>query len=162
MEQIEIERRFILKRLPKYTQTKGTFKVALIKQYYKESELGVIRYRETKDTLENFNVPKYEKIIKTKIEKGINKEQHFDVDQISFFNEIQKPGKTKYIKKTRITVEENNLKFEIDRFEDYNLIILEVELESLKQKITFPYYIEKEIIKEITGEKEFSNYNLSE
>jgi CYTH domain-containing protein len=43
-----------------------------------------------------------------------------------------------------------------------NIIILEVELNDINDIIFFPKYIEKEIIFEVTGIKEFSNKKLAE
>lgn len=38
----------------------------------------------------------------------------------------------------------------------------DVELDDINQPINIPEIIEKEIIVEVTGKKEFSNYSLSE
>jgi len=157
MKKLEIERRFLLKKLPDLTKPHKLF---IIKQYYNKTEGGVIRYRESR---EYANFPnKYEKIIKLKVSKGINNEEDFEIDQLQFFNEIQQIKNLKSIKKHRIVFEENGLKWEVDSFNDLKLIICEVELKSLKQKIQIPEHIQKVLIKEITGEYEFSNYNLAQ
>jgi CYTH domain-containing protein len=43
-----------------------------------------------------------------------------------------------------------------------NIVILEIELEDLNEEIKLPRYIDREIIYEVTGIKEFSNKNLAE
>jgi CYTH domain-containing protein len=43
-----------------------------------------------------------------------------------------------------------------------NIVILEIELQDLEENILLPKYIEKEIIYEVTGIKEFSNKKLAE
>ena len=54
------------------------------------------------------------------------------------------------------------MKFEIDKFINMNLVILEIELKNINQKISFPPFIKKEIILEVTEIKELGNFNLSE
>ena len=42
-----------------------------------------------------------------------------------------------------------------------NIVILEVELNDINEKIEFPKYLEREILYEVTGIKEFSNKRLA-
>lgn len=155
MIQTEIERRFLLKRAP----SKEPINKIYIRQYYDVTENGdVERWRESQDK----NGLVYERIIKRSISSGINTEEHFSVDYISFLNKIQQTKKLKSTSKIRHIYEENGLKFEIDVFVGMDLVICEVELKNIDEEIIFPDFIKNLIIKEVTGEKEFSNYNLSE
>jgi len=150
---VEIERRWILHNLP----YEARHQVALyIEQWYHESEKGVIRYRATTNTDNNDEVL-FEKIIKLPVSKGINTEEHLPIDKDKFYKELS--NDMRYISKTRwVTVAGH--RYEIDVFNDSSLIILEVELNNLDE-IIFPDWLQKEIIAEITGMKEFSNYNLA-
>ena len=56
----------------------------------------------------------------------------------------------------------HNYKLEIDKYDSMNIVILEIELQDLEENILLPKYIEREIIYEVTGIKEFSNKKLSE
>ena len=52
-------------------------------------------------------------------------------------------------------------KFEVDKINGIELLIMEVELADINSEVFFPSEIEREIIYEITGIDEFSNYNLA-
>ena len=66
-----------------------------------------------------------------------------------------------YIIKTRSVYEHGGLKWEVDEYHDMKLVTLEVELDDINQEITIPEIIEDMMIVEITGQKVFSNENLS-
>ena len=64
------------------------------------------------------------------------------------------------IRKNRYCLVENNKYFEIDIYPfAKNTAICEVELLDENEKFTIPNYIK--VIKEVTNDKSFSNYNLS-
>jgi CYTH domain-containing protein len=67
-----------------------------------------------------------------------------------------------YIKKSRTVVKYKGHKLELDKYDGMNIVILEIELEDLNEEIKLPRYIDREIIYEVTGIKEFSNKNLAE
>jgi CYTH domain-containing protein len=97
---------------------------------------------------------------KTNISKGVNMEEETtltldELNAIDLSNSLS-------IKKIRTVVKYKGLKFEIDKYEGINIVILEVELDDLEQKINIPKYIEKEILYEVTGIKEFSNKSLAD
>lgn len=151
---VEIERRWILRNLPNEAMKES---VLSIEQYYDVTDAGVIRYR----SWHNVKTPgevHYEKIIKLPVSKGISTEEHFPVDSDTFHKSLH--NDMRYIAKTRYVLH-CGMKFEIDVFNDFSLIILECELNNLDEKIIFPDWLEKEIIAEITGMKEFSNYNMA-
>lgn len=151
---VEIERRFILRNLPPMARKHGD--VLSIGQFYKESDKGVIRYRVT-GIGSGSNL--YEKIVKLPVSAGVNTEETLPVTKESFQQEVN--SKMRYIAKKRYVVRNDKYKFEFDVFEDVRLVIMEVELENLDEEIVFPDWIQKEIIAEITGMKEFSNYNMA-
>jgi len=97
---------------------------------------------------------------KTNISKGINQEEEVTLT-LSEFNELDLSNSL-HINKTRTVIKYKGHKFEIDKYNGINIIILEVELKDLDEKIYFPKYIEKEILYEVTGIKEFSNKKLAE
>ena len=97
---------------------------------------------------------------KTNISKGINQEEETILSQ-SEFNELDLSNSL-YIKKTRTIVKYKGHKLEIDKYDSMNIVILEIELQDLEENILLPKYIEREIIYEVTGIKEFSNKKLAE
>lgn len=150
---VEIERRWILRNLPNEAMN---YDILEIEQWYDETELGVVRYRSTLNR--KLNYEKYEKIIKIPVSKGINTEQDFPIEKDEFFQVLR--NDMRHIVKTRY-VFYCGIKYEIDVFSEMNLIILEIELDDLTQNISMPEWLEREVIAEITGIKEFSNYNLA-
>ena len=152
---VEIERRFILRNLPPIARKYAT--ALSIVQFYRESDEGVIRYRMTVPE-KGVNIS-YEKIIKLPVSKGINTEQTLPITKESFQQEVN--DSMRYIAKKRFAFQWGKHKFEFDVFEDIKLVILEVELDNLEEDIIFPDSIKREIIAEITGMKEFSNYNMA-
>lgn len=154
--QTEIERRFLLKKAPSLVTPD---QIIFIQQWYKESTAGIVRYRQSKVYKGELT---YEKIIKRNIDKGVNTEEHFNITKENFEEEIADSNLfLPCIRKTRNIYFRNGFKFEVDTFDSLALVICEVELIDIAQQIQFPNFISSLIIKEITGEKEFSNYSLA-
>jgi hypothetical protein len=158
---IEYERRFLLKRVPDLKFAN----ILEIRQYYGFGN----RYRSTttvglfgEDGMPLPEFTRYAKEIKSSIGFGMNSETpEVPMTQKQFFNLI-KPC-DKMIEKTRYVWNNGKLAWEIDRFKDINLIICEVEASSEDElkNITVPPELSKYVIKEITGDKDFSNFNLA-
>jgi CYTH domain-containing protein len=53
------------------------------------------------------------------------------------------------------------LKWEVDTFWTARLVIAEIELPDIKYPIELPDWLQSELIMEVTGMEEFSNYRLS-
>ena len=152
----EIERRFLLKKLPKYINWD---KIYRIQQFYiKDGDLTK-RVREKTDVSVSSNFETSFEYLH-KINKGVGEfvEMHEDIDANKYCE--LKPKAFKTIAKDRFVHIANGLHFEIDRIDGISLVILEVELDDINQEIIFPFMIEEEIITEITGIKELSNFNL--
>lgn len=150
---LEIERRFLLIDAPKNTFNERL----LICQWFKETNEGIFRFRK----VTNFTNQElwFEKIKKVQIEPGVNEETIFEIDRNNFLPYSEEIPLQ--IKKHRYIYHRNGLKFEIDVFQDIKLVILEVELNDKNDEIIFPDFIQELIIKEITDQREFSNYNLA-
>lgn len=147
----EIERRFLLKKFPKI---EGDYIEYRIKQWYTPDGF---RYRFQVNTKTN-DVSIY-KTKKSNISKGVFQEDEEPISLKEFLNLDLSKART--LEKLRTVVEYKGFNFEIDEFKDHDLITLEVELDDINEKIPFPENIKKEIVKELTGLKEFSNFALS-
>jgi CYTH domain-containing protein len=151
---LEIERRFLLKTIP----VLSPIEQKEIIQYYNNSKE---RFRAETNRYEQNMKTTYFKTIKQEISPGVIKESESEIT----FEEWNKAIKScnKYIHKTRIVYNDEYNKFEIDKFHHIALIILEVEFtnEEEMKKFQLPEKWLPYLIKEITGEKEFSNYNLA-
>ena len=148
----EIERKFLLKRFPKLEKINTVYQ---IQQWYHSDGF---RYRYQLE-IPNGDV-KIFKTKKTNISKGVNQEEETILSQ-NEFNELDLNNSLS-VKKIRTVVKYKGHKLEIDKYEGLNIVILEVELEDLNEKIPLPKYIDKEILYEVTGIKEFSNKSLAE
>ena len=148
----EIERKFLLKRFPRLEKINTVFQ---IQQWY-HSDGYRYRYQINGSTGEILIF----KTKKTNISKGVYQEEETmltqeEFDQLDLSNSLS-------IKKSRTVVKYKSHKLEIDKYDGLNIVILEVELSDINEEIKLPKYIDREILYEVTGIKEFSNKNLAE
>lgn len=155
---LEIERKFLLKKVPTFLAK--DVKKYLIHQVYVDIDGQVTRFRMTEDLRSRGNETTYVKCVKKPISTGIFEEIEVKVSQNIFDKMTKKPHR--FIIKERLVYSEGGLKWEIDKYDDISLVTLEVELDDINQEIEIPEKIKKEIICEVTGQKPFSNYSLSE
>ncbi len=144
-QELEIERKWLLKESPKVD-----FDFVIhIEQYYKE----YLRYRkEVNNGVETFICVK-----KEKIQPGINREIWQDCTKDDFY--FNYPRDEKAIKKTRHVLVYEGHNLEIDTFEN-GLVMMEIEVKSLSETIQIPQIIHAQIEKEVTGDPDYSNYQL--
>jgi CYTH domain-containing protein len=156
MQKPEIERRFVLKRIPivKFDH------IYDIRQYYIQDGDLVKRLRYQFDTVWNSDKKStLEYLHKIQTGHGQFIEVLEDVTMDQYHDLIKKAFKR--LTKKRYVHECNGLKFEIDSIDGIELVMLEVELEHIDQPITFPDEIAKQIVGEVTGIKGFSNFALA-
>ena len=146
MEEIEIERKWLLKELPKVL-----FDATIqIEQYYKD----YLRYRrQVQDGVGEF----FYCIKKERLGYGVNRETWQDCTKEDFY--FNYPQDEKPIKKTRHVLEYEGHNLEIDTFEN-GLVMMEIEVKSLSEPIQIPQIIHAQIEKEVTGDPDYSNYQL--
>jgi len=148
----EIERKFLLKRFPKLEKINTVYQIE--QWYYSDG------YRYRKQLEVPTNKLSIIRTKKTNISKGVFQEEEVSLS-LEEFNDLDLSNSIS-VKKVRTVVKYKGLKFEIDKYENMNVVILEVELEDINQPISFPKYLEREILYEVTGIKEFSNRKLAE
>jgi len=144
-EEIEIERKWLLKELPKVEFDQ----VIQIEQYYKDW----LRYRRQHDGIGEF----FFCIKKERLGHGVNRETWQDCTKEDFYHNY--PQDEKPIKKTRHVLEYEGHNLEIDTFEN-GLVMMEIEVKSLSEPIQIPQIIHAQIEREVTGDAEYSNYQL--
>ncbi|MBQ7352171.1 MAG: AAA family ATPase [Clostridia bacterium] len=155
----EIERKFLIK-YPNISSIKNpTLKCVEIIQTYlhSQNENEEIRIRQ-RGADGNYTYTKTIKkaispIKRVEIEKRISKDEYLDLLMNSDTNKKQ-------IRKTRYCMIHNDHYFEIDIYPFWNdKAIMEVELLSEDEIVSFPDEIE--IIKEVTNDNSYKNYNLA-
>jgi len=169
-ENLEIERKFLLKRFPDSELDKkfpldseeNLHKLLIyeIEQYYFKVDGKKLRFRLR--FCENNGITQYFQTEKHVISSGVFEEIESEIG-LQEFLEVFKDNKNKgsVIKKTRYSFEENGLLWEIDKYTNIDIVTLEVELDDINQDIKIPKFLKDMIITELTGKKEFSNHNLS-
>lgn len=155
---LEIERKFLMRRLPKELLSKRKHEVIEIVQYYFYIDGVWQRFRIASDKKST----KYIHTIKKSISPGVYEENEKPIEKSEFL-EIFKNHQKKYrvVRKTRYVIKHKGLKFEIDKYSDLSLVVLEVELPKLSFCFSYPAGLEAEIVYELTGIKQFSNLSLS-
>lgn len=155
--EIETERRFLLKRLPK--DVRWDKRLLISQNYLTDKDVDVIErvrstttgglnrkfYHTTKERLTDMSV--------TEIEREV------EWDEYSVYLERSK----RKILKERNIKKIGKLKWEIDTFNHpIKLIIAEIELPNEEYDLEIPEWLKPYILLEITGMKQFSNSNLAE
>ena len=148
----EIERKFLLKRFPKLEKINTVYQIE--QWYYSDG------YRYRKQLEVPTNKLSIIRTKKTNISKGVFQEEEVELS-LEEFNDLDLSNSIS-VKKTRTVVKYKGFKFEIDKYENMNVVILEVELDDINEPIPFPKYLEREILYEVTGIKEFTNRKLAE
>lgn len=152
----EIERRFLLKRVPIVKWTK----IYDIVQYYiRDSATGVTKRLRVRYDVLHDNERTFEYLHKINLGVGEFMEVHEAFDPKEYKQLKSQAFKT--ISKRRYLYEHNGLKFEIDVIDGINLVLMEVELDNMKQDIVFPDEIKCEVMTEVTGINGLSNFELA-
>ena len=149
-EELEIERKWLLKGVPNLNYNKKYD----IMQFYTPEKF---RYRRTTD-LKTGDI-EYIKIKKIPVGYGRNIEKIYACDMQEFASERMKSKRC--VHKTRHVYEIDSIKFEIDLMHSPNMVMMEVELKDIDSPMEIPQEVERFIIKEVTGDDAFSNYNLA-
>lgn len=168
MEQIEVERKYLVKfddwnqvfNLLNDVLTIKRIEQVYLKPLNKDSFAPRVR-----KTIEGFkNKKTYFDINQKKPAGSIahkEKEKKISENEYKKFLKHKDPSK-RFINKTRIVFKYKNQTFELDIFKDKlsGLAILEIELDHKHEDIQLPPYLK--IIKEISEDDKFNNFNLSD
>jgi CYTH domain-containing protein len=156
---VEIEKKFVIKT-PDISEISrhSDYTVSEIEQIYLESPNGItrrIRSRRFSDKTI------YTETVKVRIDKMSASETECEISEERFLSLKERIAKgTVAILKSRHTFSYLGHVFEIDVYPAWkNTCIMEVEMESREEKISFPPFIE--IVADVTGEKRYSNASMS-
>jgi CHAD domain-containing protein/CYTH domain-containing protein len=151
-EHREIERKFLLKRLPE--RARGA-RVKEIWQGWIPGERLQERLRrvEQDGRLEFFRT--------VKLGRGIERIEIEEQAAPSLFQRMWPLTEGRRVLKRRYLVENDGRTWELDEFLDRPLFLAEVELPSADARVSIPRWLATEIEREVTGEDEFVNVNLA-
>ena len=156
---IEIERKYIIKKpcQEKLSEIDGYTKSEIL-QIYLASPAGLthrIRMRKCADAVT------YTETVKRRIDRISAYEDEHEITE-ERFRELEKRQRkgTRAVHKIRYTFRYNGKNFEIDEYPRWRkTCLMEIELDSREEEIDIPPYIE--VIKEVTGNKSYSNASMS-
>ena len=154
-KKLEIERKFLLRRLPE-TRYSNVFHIT---QYYLKDNS---RIRESRNEI---NKPsgaadvKYYLTRKKKLAQGVYEEDERKISEEKF-NKLSKNAISK-ISKSRHILKSGKLKWEIDRFNNIELVTAEIELKDLYAGFKMPKSVAQELIMDVTEFPQFTNKALS-
>jgi CYTH domain-containing protein len=178
----EIERRFLLKKLPFPTKSFPLSEIQNINQYYYlvdnvwnrirkiESSISGNKYLHTiksyKDGItyetEKYFSPDEFRNLMLEINSGKFESKHLDKTRYIYTtSQIGDFTETDFGENISGKTNLRNIKWEIDVF-NFHLVIAEAEIPDFSFNLEIPDFIEKQLIYEITSIKEFSNRSLAE
>lgn len=150
----EIERKYLLKRMPAIRRLEGV-EVLEIEQGYIPGERLAERVRRTKRGGE----VKYYRTVK--LGKGISRTEVEEETTERIFRKLWPLTKGKRVRKRRYKVRDGGFTWEVDRFRDRRLVLCEVELPTEDTVAEPPPWLRREIVRDVTDEGEFTNINLA-
>lgn len=169
-KKLEIERKFLVKLPKSWTQLAELFdnivNIQRINQFYlkKEKDKNAARIRKTEEGLVNKTKTYYTFNIKEKTsDKKVHKEEERKISESDYNKYVKQADPDKrMVEKIRFVFEHKNQVFELDVFKDplEGLAILELELDDKDDKIKLPPFLN--IVKEVTKEDKYSNFNLAD
>ena len=148
-EVLEFERKFLLLKLPPLKADT----VSHIEQHYLDNNER-IRRKSTQGQEDIFY-----HTIKKNLRPGVNSEDEKKITREEYYSLLEKSKS--FIVKKRHYYNIGEVRWEIDVFENMNLIVAEVEYPSEDYVINIPKFISNVILLEVTNLREFSNRNIS-
>jgi len=157
-KQLEIERKYLLKRLPSFGED---WKKQSIWQLYLPN--GIRLRQNIIEIYDGKTITTFVSTRKKKLKPGVYEEDENIISRKEFDSLIQKHKTAPQIIKTRFSKKIGKVKWDVDMYgQGMRLVTAEVELPKEGHKFRIPKVIQKEIIMEVTEFKEFSNRSLSE
>ena len=149
----EIERKFLLKRMPAIRSLE--FTVQEIEQGYLPGDKLAERVRRVKQD----GAIRYYRTVK--LGKGLSRVEVEEETTERIFRRLWPLTKGKRVRKRRYKVKEGGFTWEVDRFRDRRLVLCEVELPTEDTEPPIPRWLRRELIRDVTEEGEFANINLA-
>lgn len=166
---LEIERKFLVKFPTSWSQLCEMFddliEIKRISQTYliAEKNQPSLRIRKTLEGLTGETKTVYHINKKKLIDSGIHKEFEKEISKEKYEKYLEKAHPDKIeVQKIRFLFKYKNQVFELDLFKGplKGLAILEIELENKNDVVIIPTFFK--IIKEVTKDKKYNNYNLAD
>jgi CHAD domain-containing protein/CYTH domain-containing protein len=151
--EVEIERKFLLRGMPR---RKGARSIRIDQGWLPGERLleRIRRIREADGTM------RYYRALKTG--RGLTRREIEEETSEHVYRTLWPLTRGRRIAKRRMIVDDTDFTWEIDRFYGRDLVLAEVEVPSPETPVVPPRWLEKWVIREVTGESEYVNINLAE
>lgn len=150
---VEIERKYLLKDMPKLPRTSSVFE---IDQGYIPGKWLVERLR--RETSEDGTV-RYYRTVKSGL--GVERIEIEDETDQRIFLHLWQLTEGHRLRKRRHKVANGTDVWEIDEFVDRDLVLAELELPAVDYDIIIPEWLVPVLVREVTGEPQYANSNLA-
>ena len=77
------------------------------------------------------------------------------------FDELWPQTAGRRLRKTRYHVPDGDLEWEVDEFHDLDLVVAEIELPSTDTAVELPQWLAPHVVREVTEEPAYNNYELA-
>lgn len=167
-KQLEIEKKYLVKFPKSWSDLSELFEdlvdIKRISQAYLkiDSEKESPRVRKTVEGLTGETKVVYHLNQKKPVSTGVHEEKEVEITKNEYEKYLKKKLPDKFVlEKTRFVFKYEDQIFELDLFKGplKGLAILEIELKNKNQKVKLPKFLP--VIKEVTDEKKYSNFELS-
>jgi CHAD domain-containing protein/CYTH domain-containing protein len=149
---VEVERRFLLKRLPRFPAGAVAH----------ELEQGWIPGARLLERVRRVRVGGTERYYRTvKVGSGVARLEMEEETTRDVFVRLWALTRGRRVRKTRWVVRDGEHTWEIDRFRGRRLVLAEVELDRPDAPVRFPPWLARVVVREVTEEPEYVNYNLA-
>jgi CHAD domain-containing protein/CYTH domain-containing protein len=151
-EHKEIERKFLLKRLPQRARN------APVKEIWQGWLPGATLQERLRRVKQDGRLEFFRTV---KLGRGIERIEIEEQAAQSVFEQMWPLTEGKRVLKRRYVVEDGGRTWELDEFLDRPLFLAEVELPSAQTRVTVPRWLARDVDREVTGEDAFVNVNLA-
>ena len=151
MRQLEIERKYLLQSLPQFPATARSYRMD---QGYFANEPGRVRRTQAPDGTISYThtIKKGVGLVREEIERVLSPDE---------FESLWPRTAGRRLTKTRTKVPDDNLVWEIDDYDDLDLMVAEIELPTPDTSVTIPGWLAPHVIREVTGERAYLNSALA-
>lgn len=151
--ELEIERKYLLSGMP---QMPAPSVVLEIDQGYLPGTRLVERLRRQRA---NTGTTGYFRTIK--VGSGVQRLELEEETDAKTFEHLWQLTQGRRLRKRRYVIPDGDRYWEIDEFLDRPLVLAEMELPSVDTRIEFPEWLAPMVVREVTGEREYTNRSLA-
>jgi CYTH domain-containing protein len=149
---VEVERKYLLRAVPPVAR----------KMHAQEIEQGWLPGKRLRERLRRIRDADGERFYRTiKLGAGIQRLEIEEETTAELFGALWPLTEGCRVRKRRHQVREGALTWEIDRFQDRNLVLVEVELTEADMKVELPAWLKPYVVREVTADPAFQNLNLA-